>query len=242
MKIVCYLSWFDEEPQWLYECVTSMARISEHVVAVDGAYEAFPEAESHSPEEQVAAIRDAAVDNSLNCTIYQPAEPYEGQEIEKRSIAVRLANSFCEEKVDWITFLDGDELLWAVPGDLEKRLKLARGDQVGQVTIWTPPMPPPKKTGEASRQLMESGNIFWCGRFFLSMWDMYYAKNHWTLYSHQRKLSWDHNGGADFRDVVIYHRQPDRRRERKLRQRAYYEIRNERELEEMLPLPKTGIA
>lgn len=112
MNITLVTVWYDENSDLLYDLVRSVADVCSHVVAVDGAYALYPDARGRSSADQAEAITLAARQVNLGLTLYQPAEPWQGNEIEKRNFALSLANI---AKPDWLLILDGDERLLTAP-------------------------------------------------------------------------------------------------------------------------------
>lgn len=113
------LAWWDEPPQDLYACVRSMRVVCDAVVAVDGAYEMTPGATRLSPDDQPDAIRKAAHDSGMDCTIAYPEKIWTGQ-VEKRNFMLQLA---CRDS-DWVVAVDADHRLTgdreAVRAELER--------------------------------------------------------------------------------------------------------------------------
>lgn len=105
MKIVLLLSWYDESPAWLSTVVTGFGRVCDEVVAVDGAYQFYPDARPRSHPEQAEAIQQAAEAAGIGCTIHRPREPFTGNEVEKRNLTLRLAATV---DPDWVLVADGD--------------------------------------------------------------------------------------------------------------------------------------
>lgn len=112
--------WYDESPDWLYELVCSVAPICSRVVAVDGAYALYPDAQGRSHPDQASAIVFGAAQHALDLTLHQPAQPWSGNEVKKRNFALDLASA---AKPDWLLILDGDEFLAEFPPDLHERLE-----------------------------------------------------------------------------------------------------------------------
>ena len=115
VRIVAVLSWYDEPVDWLRECVAS-ARFCDHLIAVDGAYAAFPgvlEMPS-SPPVQSQAIREAWP----GCTVHVQPDPWSG-EVAKRDFMFRLA---ADGGADWVFRIDADEIVTNVPEDLREQL------------------------------------------------------------------------------------------------------------------------
>lgn len=118
MKVVGLLSWFDEDPVWLRQAVTSALRVCDTVVALDGAYEGFPGAKTFSGVEQHAAISEVGVTPSVSDALWTT-------QMEKRSALFELGR---EAGGDWFFVFDADDLVVQVPGDLRARLARARED------------------------------------------------------------------------------------------------------------------
>lgn len=135
MRIVGLLSWFDESPAWLAELVASLAKAGvDHIVAVDGAYAAYPDAEANSGSEQAAVVLAAAAGAGMGCTIHVPQEPWAGNELEKRTFLFAAGHLVAEPEIDWLWVVDGDELVTHSDG---LRAALATTDlQVARVTLW----------------------------------------------------------------------------------------------------------
>jgi hypothetical protein len=120
MRIFGCLIWFDEDPRWLASTVASFGKIADHVVAVDGAFFAYPEGRPASGGEQGEAIQAAARAAGLGLTLHVPQTVWYGNEPEKRSCYARIVNALAEPG-DWMLVLDGDE-------ELSDVSPLARGD------------------------------------------------------------------------------------------------------------------
>lgn len=139
MRIVALLSWYDEYPNWLAQCVRSVAQFCEHVVAVDGPYEQFPGAyeKPRSSSDQVEAIQEAAIDSGIGCTLHLPQRPWLGGEVTKRDFMFRVAETI---GADWFFRVDADEVVTHVPDDLYGRL--ARTERhVAETTLDQPASP-----------------------------------------------------------------------------------------------------
>lgn len=111
MRIAGYLSWYDESPHWLATAVSGMARLCDLIVAHDGAYQLFPSARHRSHPQQAEAILQAAEAADAACLIYRPNElggGSGGNEVEKRSLGLKLVGSLLEPDVDWLLVFDGD--------------------------------------------------------------------------------------------------------------------------------------
>lgn len=105
MKIVGVLSWYDESAAWLAAAVAGFSRVCDAIVAVDGAYGLYPGARPRSLPEQVEAVRATCETLDKECVIYQPREPFWGNEVEKRNLTFRLAGAL---NPDWLMVFDAD--------------------------------------------------------------------------------------------------------------------------------------
>lgn len=129
------LIWYDENPDDLEACVRGIATVADRLVAVDGAYQRYPNARVSSPPEQAKRIRQVAKEVGLKVEIHVPDKLWAGQ-VEKRSFAYAEAARDSE----WIAIFDSD---WVARGDREAvRAELkAYGPEVDVVTasLYTPP-------------------------------------------------------------------------------------------------------
>jgi hypothetical protein len=114
VKIVALLSFYDENPDWLTECVTRVADLADHVIAVEGRYHDFPTERMWNREDQAEAILRADVP----VTLHLQREPWP-TEVAKREFLFRLAAPI---GADWLFRLDADEFITNVPADLRERL------------------------------------------------------------------------------------------------------------------------
>lgn len=128
MKIIGVVPWFDERSSWLNACVASLSRCCEHVVAVDGRFAFFPDSRVASSVDEHEAVLNAAVGANVGLTLHRPREPFFGNEVEKRTLALRLAALVADEYADWILCLDADEMLTKVPSDLMHMLATTEAD------------------------------------------------------------------------------------------------------------------
>lgn len=137
MKVIGLLSWYEEPASWLAECVAGLAKVCDHLVAVDGPYALFPGStrKPASGSEQADTIARAAAGAGIGCTVHVPREPWWGNEVEKRSYMFRLAMTMAEPGIDWLVRVDADEVVTQVPPDTRKLL--AETDlNVAEVTMW----------------------------------------------------------------------------------------------------------
>lgn len=136
MRVIALLSWYDERPDWLAECVASAALLCDHVVAVDGSYELFPGARAKpvSDVEQATAILEAADRAGIGCTMHVQRRPWAGNEVAKRDFMFRLASTLVGP-ADWFLRIDADELIRQVPADIHDRLAATDHD-AAEITMY----------------------------------------------------------------------------------------------------------
>ncbi len=136
MRVVGLLSWYDEEPGWLAECVAAAARLCDHLIAVDGPYALFPGSTRRpfSPSEQADVIARTCAGAGIGATIHAPRQPWWGGEVDKRDHMFRLAATMTTER-DWLLRIDADEILTDIPPDT-RDLLAATGCVVAEATLW----------------------------------------------------------------------------------------------------------
>jgi hypothetical protein len=122
VKLIGLLSWFDEPVSSLVTCLRALAHAgTDHVVALDGRYALYPADHDVSHPNEYAAILLACRELGMGCTIHQPAGPFEGGEVEKRTMLFELGWTVAEAG-DWFWVQDADQWTTSVPGDLKDRL------------------------------------------------------------------------------------------------------------------------
>lgn len=111
MRVIAILCFYDESPTWLASTVASLAKCADHLVAVDGAYRLYPHGHGRSHIDQADAIVRTAEAVGIGLTLYQQAEPFDGNEVEKRSLSLRLAETIATPYEDWYLVIDADEVV-----------------------------------------------------------------------------------------------------------------------------------
>jgi len=138
MKLVALLAWFDERPDMLRDTIASLPLASvDHLIAVDGAYAAFPNPKAASPRSQRTAILNAAEKAGIGCTLHVPSEVWAENELGKRRFMFQLAETVTGPD-DWYFVIDADEVVLTAPGDLEDRLEATDRDVAQCVLLDTP--------------------------------------------------------------------------------------------------------
>lgn len=138
-RIIALLSWYDEDPAWLYRAITSLQHIPHvaHLVAIDGAYELYPGGQPRSSLDEVEAIHRATTALDIGLTLVQPSTTWQGQECEKRTALFRYADQVAQPG-DWYLVLDADEEITSAPADLLERLNALSTISAGEVTFEEP--------------------------------------------------------------------------------------------------------
>lgn len=133
-KIVGIISWFDESPTWLSATVASMARICDHVVAVDGRYLHYDDPRVVSSLAEHDAIVQTARGAGIGLTLDIPTRPWR-DEMEKRSRSFALAELVADVHRDWFIVLDGDEVLTETPTKEGTVAELDKATEAGVRTV-----------------------------------------------------------------------------------------------------------
>lgn len=141
MKVIGLLSWYEEDPSLLTECVNAAAQACDHLIAVDGAYALYPTAthQPYSDYEQYRAIHHAARAAGIGATTYTQPTPWRGRwggEVAKRDFMLRVGMQIARPNVDWFFRIDADEIVTKVPVDFRERLEETRLD-VASVMMWS---------------------------------------------------------------------------------------------------------
>jgi hypothetical protein len=83
----------------------------------------------------------AACDGTgIGLTLHRPVEPWDGDEVAKRTLMFRLADLICEPG-DWLYVVDADEMVTTVPASIHQQLERAAADglEVATVHMTVPP-------------------------------------------------------------------------------------------------------
>lgn len=122
-RIIGLLCWYDESPSWLAECVASVAGVVDHLIAVDGGYQFFPGAIERplSRIEEADTIARTCSGLNIGLTLHREHRAFDGNEVEKRSLALDLAYNVAREQ-DWLLIFDADEVVRLKAPDLKEKL------------------------------------------------------------------------------------------------------------------------
>ena len=236
------LNWYEESSQWLAALVASLQKANvEHIVAVDGAYQLFPDGVTRprSGPEQVAAIVESAHVLGIGTTIHRPKRAWRGNEVEKRNHLVQLALMETEPE-DWLLQIDADELVDSAPPDLHRRLEEAEEDVAGVYFFQRntkQPLPPENSVPKFNPLTMSEG--FYGHRIlFRAQRDLHIAGAHYAYFANGRCLRGrEHNPepALEINDFKVEHRHNFRMPSRNNAAVEYYENRAIYQTEELLP-------
>jgi hypothetical protein len=185
--VTAALIWYDENPEDLEACVRGIAEIADRLVAVDGAYRRYPDAQVTSPPEQAETIRRVAAEVGLECDVYIPDRLWAGQ-VEKRSFLMQRASV----GTDWIAVVDAD---WVIHADrVRVRRELFRLHELGvdviTVSLFTPKGEAAAATGWHRRM---AGTRTSVQHFFRPLEGLRVEKMHWwysAIKNGQRVWMW----------------------------------------------------
>lgn len=253
MRLVALLSWYDEDPGWLYDTVTSLAVVgADALVAVDGAYALFPDAHASSSPEQREAIAAAAAVAGIDATIHTPSAVWAGNETEKRTLLFRLGEAVTGPD-DWYLVIDGDEVIQTAPVDLKQQLAACGHDNAiaslltksaGEV-MWSGV--PDAGDAQADMPLVLAGRFvhpLHC--MFRAIRGLHVGHAHFEYLTPDGRELWGREPETPFTvpGLVIEHRldRPERRRDAAM---TYYETRDrlgiERRPVDLQPAPQSVI-
>ena len=135
MRLIALLAWYDERPDMLRDTIASLPIASvDHLVAVDGAYAAFPGGKAASAKPQRTAILAAAQKAGIDCTVHVPSGTWQENEPGKRRFMFRLAEALSTPD-DWYFVVDADEVVLKAPDDLKDRLAATDADVAQAVLL-----------------------------------------------------------------------------------------------------------
>jgi len=114
------LSFWDEDPEWLYRSVKSAGKVCDTLLALDGPYTLFPGAtqKPRSSRAEVDAIDQAGLDAGMLVRVLRMGVWYDG-EVGKRTY---LLNWAALAGGDWLFRIDADEEVLYAPDDLGSTL------------------------------------------------------------------------------------------------------------------------
>lgn len=117
MRIAAALCHYDEPPEFLSRCISSLEGVADVLVTADGAWEHFPDGEPWSPDEQTHALAEAVRNAGIQHHVIEPDGIWRSQ-VAKRSELYGVAASLA----DWLFVIDGDEWVKSCSSDFRTRL------------------------------------------------------------------------------------------------------------------------
>jgi hypothetical protein len=133
-RIVALLSFYDEATEFLHDAIASLNGVADTLVALDGAYALYPNAQPSSGARAHKTIRRAARDAGINLDLIIPTKPWADNEVEKRTALFRHGERHAHPFTDWYLILDSDDMISATPTDLHACLADTTMD-VGEVIV-----------------------------------------------------------------------------------------------------------
>ena len=226
-RVIGLLSWYDENPQWLRDVITSFSRCGvSHFICLDGAYFLLEGGKAASPRKQHKAIVDTCANLGVGCTIHTPESVFYGNEVEKRNLMWRLADQITGPE-DWRCIIDADEVveqpvdlraeLANVTEDVAEVMLIDRYEQDDPVVKANPGMPLELPT--PLRKLFRG-------------WGIHCDRNHYTYRDPDGRTLWGYDNGrmapayTATHMMKVWHRSRDRTLTRHRQQYDYYARRD----------------
>lgn len=233
MRCFSLLSFYNEAPAMLAAGISSLAPFTDHLIAVDGAYSLYPDAQPCSPGDQTTTIRDVAAANRIGLTLYQPSQSWVGNEVEKRSFMFQLAEAHAEANVDWYYIADGDELVTGLHVDPKPVLEETEFDSAEVSYWWHRPHETPQERPFAT-PLKEQQGI---AKFFRAVPGLHVDTAHYRYRAGDGRMLWNPGPGekpgepADLRAIYVQHRNQERDLWRSGEAQEYYTRRDANRIE-----------
>ena len=130
MRICAAIAWYDETVEFLYRSVTSLEGLVDEIVAIDGAWELFPDGTPASAPDQEEAVWAAARAIGIPVRVKVPDRVWASQ-VEKRAALMELAG----EHSEWVLVVDADEYVAHCDADVV-RAGLAATDVAVAYVSW----------------------------------------------------------------------------------------------------------
>lgn len=249
-KIIGVLSWFDESPTWLAATVASLARVCDHIIAVDGRYELYDDDRVVSEMVQHDAVQHTARGAGIGLTMMIPNMPWR-DEMHKRTACFELAQQVGAAHEDWVLVCDGDEVVVSTPDKdhLKAKLDVAAeaGARVGSVLFRevADPHENPNRTEIGMKLSVVSAVQCRVPRFFRLGENMRVENYHYNYIAEDVDGSlieyWGDDSVVEHRaqwtmldEFVLEHRGAQRAMVRAAAREKYYQDRNDAGLESII--------
>lgn len=218
MRLIALLSWYDEPRDGLLACIQGLARMNtDLLVALDGAYDLYPDGKGRSELDQHGVLAAACAQFGIDLLDYTPSSTWEGNEVAKRTELFRLGWGAAQDG-DWFFVVDGDEQIVDVPDDLRERLEATDLDAaeitmrhlaVAETSEWPP--------WHITRRLYRAQRI-------------HVETNHWTYKAEGGRTLWIGGGpeevpALDLSDLRMDHNYEHRSNVRHSAKLAYHEAK-----------------
>lgn len=128
------LCWYDEPLELLAAHISSQAGVIDHLVAVDGAWAAYPDAQPSSDPQQARLIKEICDGLRIGLTLHTPRSVWAGNEVEKRNFSLALAEAVTRED-GWYYSGDADEVVTHVASDWFQQLEALAREDVGTIQV-----------------------------------------------------------------------------------------------------------
>lgn len=239
--IIGALSWFNESALWLTRTIASLARVCDHVVCVDGRYELFQHDLDWSPAPEAEAVLAAAEGVGVPLTLHVPRAPFQGNEVEKRNLLLRLAMVHTHDYEDWIFVVDADEYIVHVGEGVGEILSHVE-EYVASCLL--------EEYFDPFTQLGEDGGVArlqplpntWrtpVRRFYRALPDLAYYGTHFQVGGMSRRSGWawldgpEKGSAYELREnLILRHENPRRAMLRREQASTYYSVRDALQIED----------
>jgi hypothetical protein len=222
-RITALLSFYDENPDWLERMALSLRMLPvDRLIAVDGAYELYPDPKRESHPSHREALHKACVEANITLSTFVPHKPWAG-EVQKRNHMFEMAE---QTGADWYFVIDSDEFVARTIWDVHERLEHSPFD-VGAVTLKEPGHP--------------RGTIIYPThpKFFRAIPGLRAVQDHFTYTAPDGRKLWGDQSKhyleprLDLTGVVVEHHNQLRHEDRRKAAKAYYDLRDELGVEDL---------
>jgi hypothetical protein len=222
------MSWFDEDPDMLYDTITSLEGTADRLVTLDGPYALFPDAVVRSPEEQHLAIREAASEAHIDLEAHTVSWAFP-DEMAKRTKLFALAPN-----EGWLLWVDADEPvrypdpnLTAILADTpyaSATILMLEEDTGNGLTL--------QHENQHRPTQIDGRRVYEHPRIYRADLGLTVQGAHWQVTTRDGAVLWgrDHEHPQPT-GLVLDHRTRERSLERQARAKAYYYLRDSLRLE-----------